>query len=58
MSQSRIERATQRVGVVAGVCLLLCGASAGTGRAQGPARSFELLEATVPELQRDWRRAR
>ena len=37
--------------VVLGFSLLLCGGIVGDGRAQAPVRSFEVLEATIPELQ-------
>jgi Asp-tRNA(Asn)/Glu-tRNA(Gln) amidotransferase A subunit family amidase len=40
-----------RMAVLAGVVLLLYGGILEEGRAQAPARSFELLEATIPELQ-------
>ena len=37
--------------VVLGFSLVLCGGIVGDGRAQAPVRSFEVLEATIPELQ-------
>lgn len=66
MNQTRIERAAGQGGhgsrlrgpaivrlitVVAGVSLLFCGGIVEEGHAQVPTRSFELLEATIPELQ-------
>jgi amidase len=39
------------IAVLAGASLLFGGGIVEEGRAQGPARSFELLEATIPELQ-------
>jgi len=66
MNQTRIERAARQGGhgsrlrgpaivrlitVVAGASLLFCGGIVEEGRAQVPTRSFELLEATIPELQ-------
>jgi amidase len=51
MHTTRIGRAARLITVVTGACLLLGGGIVETGRAQGPPRSFELLEATIPELQ-------
>lgn len=42
---------TRLIAVLAGGSLLFCGGIVEEGRAQGPTRSFELLEATIPELQ-------
>ena len=45
MDHMRIELRT----IIAGAFLALC--IVGVGRAQAPVKSFELLEATIPELQ-------
>ncbi len=42
---------TRLIAVLAGVSLLFCEGIVEEGRAQGPTRSFELLEATIPDLQ-------
>ena len=53
MNQTWIERPgiVRLITFVAGASLLLCGGGAHEGRAQGPTRSFQLMEATIPELQ-------
>jgi hypothetical protein len=45
MNHMRIKLATIGAGVFLALCIV------GVGRAQAPARPFELLEATIPELQ-------
>jgi amidase len=50
MNQTRIVIG-RLIPVVAAAVLLFGGALVGQGRAQAPTRSFELMEATIPELQ-------
>ena len=45
MNHMRIKLPTIGAGVFLALCIV------GVGRAQAPARPFELLEATIPELQ-------
>ena len=51
MSQSGKSALLRLIAVTAGVALLSGGGIVGRGQAQTPTRSFELMEATIPELQ-------
>src|SRR5215468_5021421 len=51
MSQSGKSALLRLIAVTTGVALLSGGGIVGRGQAQAPPRSFEVMEATIPELQ-------